>query len=297
MKRILVILMLATACSSPSEKASNTDSLAMMSDTTGLQQPVNDQAAADTTRLTDIHSAFKAPQNDRKIAFIYRQGGLAVYQSLSDVGDTTKAVEVLGYGEVIELSDPLINSKLSDKITFEGFKGRYVAMTLANGSDGYVFSGYLTNFPIPTDSVQIVDYFLKYFQLLESPKKITSKSKIDDTPEWYKTQYKFESDIVVDDDGYYEGASTDVKLPASCTMQEGFLLLRAFSEMKGFAEAYPQYPASKLSKKIDDTHSMTVETDKGVINRIYYSDETGCSDETSVVKEDERVVIRRGGGC
>jgi hypothetical protein len=301
MKRFLVVLLLASACSSPSEKGSNADSLAMMADTTTVQdvfeESGNGAEAADTTYLTTIKSAYKVPQNDNKIAFVYRQDGLEVYSSLDDVGDTTKAAEVLAYGEMIELERPLVNSQPSDKITIEGFKGRYVSMTMADGSPGYVFSGYLTNFPVPTDSIQIVDYFLKYFQLLGSPRKITSKSKIEDTPEWFKTQLKFESGIIIDDDGYYEGASTYVTLPASCTLQEGFLLLKAFKDMEGFAGAFPTYPTSKRSQKIDDTHSATVETTAEGITSINYSDESGCSDETSVSKNDGRVVIGRGGGC
>lgn len=300
MKRFFILLLVAAACSPSTEKATNADSLAMMSDTTTVQDVVEESGeaeAADTTFLKEIHSAFKEPQNDRKIAFVYRPDGLEVYESLNDVGDTTKALETLAYGEMIELAEPLVNNQRSDKTTFEGFKGHYVAMTMANGTEGYVFSGYLTNFPIPAADVPIVDYFLKYFQLLESPRKITSKSKIEDTPEWFKTQYKFESGIIVDDDGYYEGASTYVTLPASCTMQEGFLLLKAFSDMKSFAEVFPQYPTSKLEKSIDDTHSVTVQTDNEGISNITYSDNSGCSDDTMVVRSEGRVSIGTGGGC
>jgi hypothetical protein len=133
--------------------------------------------------------------------------------------------------------------------------------------------------------------------LLGPPRKITSKSKIEDTPEWFKTQLKFESDIIVDDDGYYEGSSTYVTLPKSCTMQEGFLLLKAFGEMEAFAKAYPEYPTSKLEKAIDENHSMTVQKDEKGISNISYSDTSGCSDDTSVTRTDGRIVIGRGGGC
>ena len=240
MKRTIIALLLTTACTVPQTSETKEDSVAALSQDT-LQVVQGDQKAieADTTRLTDIHSAFNAPQNDTKIAFVYREDGLPVYQTLNDVGDTTKALEVLGYGEMIELTDPLINNQRSDKTIFEGFKGRYIAMTMADGTPGYVFSGYLTNFPVPIDSVQIVDYFLKYFQLLETPRHITSRSKMEGTPEWFKTQLKFESGIIIDDDGYYEGASTYVTLPASCTMQEGFLFLRAFKDMEAFAKGDP----------------------------------------------------------
>jgi len=300
MKRFFILLLVAAACSPSTEKATNADSLAMMSDTTTVQDVVEESGegeAAETTFLKEIHSAFKEPQNDRKIAFVYRPEGLEVYESLNDVGDTTKALETLAYGEMIELAEPLVNNQRSDKMVFEGFKGRYVAMTMANGTEGYVFSGYLTNFPIPAADVPIVDYFLKYFQLLESPRKITSKSKIEDTPEWYKTQYKFESGIIIDDDGFYEGSSTFVSLPKPYTMQEGFLLLKAFGDMEDFAKAFPQYPTSKLENAIDDTHSATVQMDSEGISNIMYSDNSGCSDDTSVVKSDGLVVIGRGGGC
>lgn len=300
MRRTIIALLLATACSTPQNSETKEDSVAVLSeDTLQVETQVgeNGTEGADTTRIKDIKSAFTEPQNDTKIAFVYREDGLMVYRSLDDVNDPAKALDTLAYGEMIELVDPLVNSQPSDKIVFEGFKGRYIETTTADGTPGYVFSGYLTNFPIPPESVQIVDYFLKFFQLLESPRKITSKSKIEGTPEWFKTQLKFESGIIVDDDGYYEGSSTYATLPKSCTLQEGFLLLKTFKDMEAFKGAFPTYPTSKMTRKIDDTHSITVESDREGIYKISYSDESGCSDDTSVIKDNGRITIGRGGGC
>jgi len=294
---------LAACNQSTTESTADADSLAMMADTTTAQDVEGDDipdesgdAGADTTLLTEIKSAFKGPQLNAKIAYVYRKGGLPVYKSPDDAGDETKALYNIAFGEKVTLVDPLVNNQPSDKITFEGFKGRYVAIKSDDGPK-YIFSGYLTNFPV-RNSEGLVDYFVQNFQLVGPPVKVTSKTMFETTPEWWKTKYTFESDLVVDDNGYYEGASTSITLPASCTMQEGFLLLRSLPEMSPFDSLFAVYPARGFSKSIDESRSGSVESnDQDGITKIVLEDNSGCSDETFVEKVEGRIVIGKGGGC
>ncbi|MEJ0034076.1 MAG: hypothetical protein WDO15_28780 [Bacteroidota bacterium] len=306
MKYPVVILLMLAACTAPQTSETKEDSVAVVSEDTLAVDPVDEEnindesheaVGADTTLLNEIVSAFKTPQFNNKIAFVYRDEGLNLYASLNDVGDSTKALDVIYYGETLKLAEPLINNQPSDKIIIEGFKGRYIAVTTDDGTKGYTFSGYLTNFSIPRTTEGIVEYFRRTLHLAESPVKITSMALMDDTPEWWKTKYQFESDIIINDDGYYEGGSTYVTLPASCTMQEGFLLLRTFAQMELFAKAFTTYPTENIEKKVDEFNSATVQSDReGVVN-ISLSNDTECSDLTSVVRDNGRIQVGRGGGC
>jgi len=300
---IPALLIVLAACNpSTTESTADADSLAMMADTTTAQDVYGDDeesgedAGADTTLLTEIKSAFKGPQFDRKIAYVYRKGGLPIYESLDDTNDDTKDRYHLPFGEKVVLLEPLINNQPSDKITIDGLKGRYVAINV-KGVTSYIFSGYLTNFPV-RQSEDLVDYFGKNLHLVSTPVKITSKTMFETTPEWWKTSYTFESDLIVDDNGYYEGASTSITLPASCTMQEGFLLLKSLPGMTAFDSLYSVYPERGFSKSLDEYRSGSVESnDQEGITKIMFEDNSGCSDETFVQKLDGRIVIGRGGGC
>lgn len=317
---IFSILFLAIACAPGQDKNFKSDSLAMY-DTIKVQNPdaedenfneeSHEAVDADTTVLDSIKSSFTKPQLNRKTAYVYRKAGLHVYKSLADAGDSTKAAMVISYGSKIMLTDVLINNQASDKITFEGFKGRYIAVKAEDGSGGYIFSGYLTNFPVPnisnineprnvTESLGLQNYFLQNFHLTATPVKITSMVMFaeSNTPEWWNVHYAFESGIMIADNGYYEGAATSATLPEGCTMQEGFLLLKALPYMTDFDSAFNQYPPKGYSKKVKEYQNASVESnDTEGITKIVLTDEEGCFGETYVQKVEGRIIIGSGGGC
>ncbi len=298
MRKVLVVLsVLVAACTAPQTSETAEDSVALESeDLQEFIEEAHEAVDADTTTLDSIKTPFTRPQINSKVAFVYRKGGLHVYNSMSDAGDTLKAVELLPYGMRIFLTEDLVNNQPSDKITFEGFKGRYIAVQNDEGTVMYVFSGYLTNFPVPRYGY--VEYCLRNLQLISSPLNITSKVMYETTPEWWKTVYRYESGIQVDDNGYYEGSSTTITLPESSTMQEGLLLLKAFTSGTTFDSAFYNFPPAVYSKKLSQFKSANVESNEtDGITRIFISDEGGCIDETYVEKIDGRVVIGTGGGC
>jgi hypothetical protein len=301
-----LLFALAACNQSTTESTADADSLAMMADTTTAEDVYGDDdmveaeenVGSDTTLLSDIKSAFKGPQLDPKTAFVYRKTGLPVYKSLADAGNESQADGTIAFGAKVNLIDNLVNNQPSDKTIFEGFAGRYVAFKADDGSEKYIFSGYLTNFPVPKENDGLVDYFTQNFHLVGSPVKVTSKTMFETTPEWWKTKYNFEADLVIDDDGYYEGSSTSITLPGSCTMQEGFLLLRSLPDMTAFDSLFNVYPVKGFSKSIDEFRSGSVESnDKDGITKIFLQDNSGCSDETFVEKVNGRIVIGSGGGC
>lgn len=300
MKKVFLALATAVfaACSSPQTSETTVDSTTLVdpevNEDGDIVEGSNEVAGADTTLLTTIKSAFKSAQLNSKVAYVYRKDGLPVYMSADD---QTTPVDVIPYGEKVFFSQDLINNQPSDNIIFEGFKGRYVAIKNDEGTEMYIFSGYLTNFPVPGQSDGLVDYFGNHLHLVATPQKITSKVMFETTPEWYKTNYQFEGGLVVDDNGYYEGSSTDITLPASCTMQEGFLLLRSFVQMHVYDSVYTQYPPPGFDKSYGEYKNARVESNDDGITRIYIADEGGCIDETYVQKVDGRIVIGTGGGC
>lgn len=317
---IFSILFLVISCAPGQDKNFKSDSLAM-TDTITIQNPEaedenfneesHEAVDADTTVLDSIKSLFTKPQLNRKVAYVYRRAGLHVYKSLADAGDSTKAAMVIGYGSKIMLTDVLINNQASDKITFEGFKGRYIAVKTEDGSERFIFSGYLTNFPLPTlrtpdepryitHTFGLEKYFLRNFHLVTTPVKITSMVMFAESnmPEWWNVHYAFESGIMIADNGYYEGAATSVTLPEGCTMQEGFLLLKALPYMTNFDSAFNKYPPIGFSKKIKEYQNASVESnDEEGITKIVLTDEEGCFGETYVQKVEGRIIIGSGGGC
>ncbi len=67
--------------------------------------------------------------------------------------------------------------------------------------------------------------------------------------------------------------------------------------MELFAKAFTTYPTENIEKKVDEFNSATVQSDReGVVN-ISLSNDTECSDLTSVVRDNGRIQVGRGGGC
>ncbi|HZY80178.1 MAG TPA: hypothetical protein VFE50_11690 [Cyclobacteriaceae bacterium] len=282
------------ACAAPSSETKETkfDSVAVAPLEETRQETLTATPEEDNKPIT---SSFTEPQLQTDVAYVYRLAGLAVYASLEEAGDTTKAISLMPYGYKIKLTEPLVNNQRSDNITYEGFKGRYINAQMPDGTVRFIFSGYLTNFPVPKEMEGPVEYFLARFHLVDTPAKW--KSEDQEMKSWSMT-YQFESDIKVFDHGYYEGGGTDITLPATCTLQEGFLLLGSFSYLaQRFPKYFPSYPTGEIKDRIDEFYARTVEVDNTGVLSINLSDESGCYEDIYVKKVEERLVIGNDGGC
>jgi hypothetical protein len=300
----MMLLLVVMSCTTPqsSETKETTqetdnsvpDSTLDAEELESFNEESHEAVEADTVLLDSIKTVFNKPQFDPRTAYVYAKEGLDVYggriNSSSVIGDVK-------YRSKVKLLEDL-HAEGTDEIVVDGLKGHSIKIEYEGGA-GYVFSGYLTNFPVPGDHIGLVDYFIQNFQLAETPKKITSKVMFDATwPEWWKTVYRFEGDMEFNDRHYYEGASVDIKLPASCSMQDGFLLLKALPHMSDFANAFAEFPPKDFSKTIDEEHRAKVElNDQGEIVKIIFIYDPGCPTETYVEKFEARVVLYSGGGC
>jgi len=299
MKRLSFVLAFFVGCApSTSEQKSEFDTVhVVMGDTIAIDTiPPGTESELDfdpTAGLKDLKSNFSEPQLQADVAYVYRQAGLHVYESPEDGGDTTKAISLCPFGYKIKLTEPLVNNQPSDNITFEGFKGRYIAGQFPDGSVRYIFSGYLCNFPTPNKSEGPRDYFLRNFHLIEAP---VSQAPDTEMRSWNAT-FKFESGIIMYDHGYYEGGGTEITLPINCTLQEGFLLIRCLSNYEVFSEYFPTYPTEAFTNKADEYFERKVETDKNGVYLIQLTDESGCIDATTAERVDGRIKISNDGGC
>jgi hypothetical protein len=303
MRRLLILAIsaLVVSCSKPTSE-STSDSLTVAADTSASADLSSNDPGEDYSsyrrEIKDIRSKFYEPRLNVMVADVHRPAGLHIYKSIEDAGDTTLSVGVLEYGQSVVLTEPLVNYQKGDQEMIDGFVGRYIKMKTDEG-ERYIFSGYLSNFPPASEGESLTDYFWSKFHLLEPPDQQRGSDSSDIyNASQYNDTYKYENGIIIEDHGYYEGSGTEITLPSFTSLQEAFLLLKSFSSMNIYADAFPVYPTAAESRLVEEGITAVVEMgDDGRAKNIKVIDETGCYDETYVTQVDGKVVISTGGGC
>ncbi len=300
-RRTCILALIVLGCSTPRTE-SPADSLAVAPDSLSSTGTTADEAYEDYTQykreIKDIKSSFNGPQLKPTTGFVHRQAGLHLYKTVDEGGDTTRSAGVIRYGESVNLAEALVNYQKGDTESVDGFLGRYVAVNTPDGLR-YIFSGYLSNFPVPAEGESMVDYLLNHLHLVAPPDQQRGTDSTDIyTASQYNDIYQFESDVKVEDHGYYEGSGTEIMLPSSCSLQEGFLLLRSFAGMDSYKQTFTRWPEKAEERTVEEGITAVVEMgDDGRPKSIKVIDETGCYDETFVSIAEGKVLISTGGGC
>jgi hypothetical protein len=296
----IVAVIILTDCTTTSTNETK-DSLSLEPDTLSI----NEKITYDTvwvSRELPLRSAVDQPQYLKSVAYVYNESGLFLYENESDCGDSSKAVSLLKYGDRVELIDDLVNNLPSDVTSLDNLRGRYIAAKTSNNAINYIFSGYLTNMPVPAfaeaSMSDLKDYFLQHFQLVENPMQRTPRDTTEEAKYSFEIRYRLESDIRILHHGYYEGGGTTVTLPKGVSLQEAWLVMRSFSDFKKFRDAFPEFPLDAGEKTVGEGLRTTVtRSGDGKITKMYLEDTSGCVDEFYVIEEDGRVKVVSDGGC
>jgi hypothetical protein len=243
------------------------------------------------TTYTEIiqQSRFDAPQIDRRRAYVYRVEGLRVFGSAKGADP----IGQLDYRSGVSLLQPLVNNASSDTTSMENLLGHFVEISF-NGKQGYVFSGYLLNLPVPDDDVAMADYFLNTLQLTKPAERVTHECDCDDMRS--EADYKYEFGITVRVGSYFEGYNNYVDFDKDMTIQEVYLLARLL--LPHFLEPLAKYPAGPYKEEKENGAGVEVISNGDGITAIVIVTGEGCYEEESIrITQEGNVRLSANGGC
>jgi hypothetical protein len=287
----LIIIFLLYACGPTAKQEEAKDTLQFGRDSFAIQP---DTGLVVTKSYRQDTSKFSEDQLSALRAYNYDFNGLHMYEK----ADTTSVViDVLKYGAGVKLKQPLINNQASDRLIINGFKGRMIEVDW-KGRSGYVFSGYLLNYPVPRGDEHWIDYLRAHFHL-KAP-VYEEKRGCPDSPDcdlsYSLDKYTFEQGICFEKEGYYEGGSLSIVIPKA-SVQEGLLVMQALSgDMRKY---FDKMPTEGYQTESEDHQLMKeVKMENGRVISISVTIGDGCSETQQVfIDEAGRVVIVAGGGC
>jgi hypothetical protein len=296
---IVVIIVLSflfiCACGPSSRKENIGDTVqiekTIVIDSTAIQPDIE---LVTTKSYRQEASNFNGDQLSPLVAYNYNLRGLTIFEK----ADTTSAViHILKYGDRIKLEKPLVNNQAKDIILINGFKGRMVKVEW-NGQMGFVFSGYLLNYPISDGQESWIDYLRAHFHL-KAPvyeEKRTCASSPDCDSMHSLEKYTFEQGIGVSKEAYYESSSVSITIPKS-SVQEGLLLMQSLSgDMRKYFDKMPT--KSWRTESDDDQMVREVKETDGEVTSISVTIGDGCSESNQVYIDDEgNLLIVSAGGC
>lgn len=307
LKTFVAVVAVLTACT-PATKEETADSTSVATDTMVVvdtdPEVISDYEAQYDSVIEQVavETAFTSPQISPTIAYVYYVSGLTVYASAdANKSDDPRTLGTADFKSKLELTQPLVNNTASDQMVMDGLRGRLVEIKW-NGQHGYVFSGYLLNYPVP-DQPNLFEYMKANFQMTSHTEikrglhvKEPPKGNEFDDSQTTESIYNFEGGVVFRNTGYYEGGSDMIEFPAATSLQELYLLANAFFEdYRNMVSGFPKKAFE--SKKSEEVSVKAVADDNGNIISISIESGEGCYNETTITADGKQSKILSGGGC
>jgi len=242
----------------------------------------------DTTYLDSIPNNPDSSILRPNVAYVYNRNGLDVYEVIH--GQTPeKVIGHLDYGSKLDLLNPLRNET---PLTVDGIRGYYAILKFGD-KIGYVFTGYLLNYPLRQDE-GLEQYLIKTFHS-EKPARIVV-FRTEDSLRCCSgnKEYYFEQGITMKQNFDYEYYDLDVRIPGM-TLQQAWLFYS--TQDKNVRTYIPLMPTDSCLVEISDKLKYSTKMANGTVSQITFYDETGCSFMTSLSADAKGARIVSGGGC
>jgi hypothetical protein len=278
MKKLIVVLMLATACTVPqtSEPKENIDSVAMLSSDT-LEMTSDEITPPDTVYTTlDLGGKFDEPQVQTKVGYVYAFGGLDV---LSAPKEDAEKLGTVGYKARVSLK--------------EDMKTGFVAIDFG-GKTGYVMSDEILNLPVP-ETDDVIQYFTNTLMLMENPVERKNPEDLNDSEGMFSlTYYIFEGGFKIEHGNQYESGWTTVQLPG-LTTRKGFLFASYFYE--SFGKTFQEFPIAARDEDLPEERHVNVQLEGSEVVNITVGNGEGCYWEDTISSNKNGCEMSTGGGC
>jgi len=249
----------------------------------------NNVSRYDTTYRDTIANNPDSSVIRSNVAYVYNTNGVDVYE-VKQGKNPEKVIGHLDFKSKIVLLNPLRNET---PLTVDGIKGYYALFQYGNKM-GYVFTGYLLNFPVP-ERGSLLSYLKSSLHLVKPVRVVHIESREDsDHDGGDHEEYYFEQDIVVKHDVAFESDILDVTIPGM-TLQQAWLLWSSVNE--SMHTYLPLMPTDSCTMEVSKHINYQVQIKDGKVSGIIFNDDTSCSDYTNLSTDGKGARIFNGYGC